>query len=140
MKVFWSFLINELTECLETEKTNETKENIKLFNDIFYPESFISKLEKNEYPTWNLKEIPRNFRQVRKISIIGNIFTKTEIFLKRSFHTDVSKWNSDENGQIRVAYGFEDSLSEYEEQIISFMDEMTNDLSCIEFLYERNLK
>ena len=60
--------------------------------------------------------------------------------MKRSFHTDVSKWNSDENGQITVAYGFEDSLSEYEEKIISFMDEMTNDLSCIEFLYERNLK
>ena len=66
MKVFLSFLINELTECIETEKTNENKENIKLFNDIFYPESFISKIEKNEYPTWNLKEIPRNFRQVRK--------------------------------------------------------------------------
>ena len=66
MKVFWSFLINELTECLETEKTHENQENIKLFNDIFYPESFISKLEKNEYPTENLKEIPRNFRQVRE--------------------------------------------------------------------------
>ena len=66
MKVLWSFLVKELTECLETEKTHENKENIKLFNDLFYPESFISKLEKNEYPTRNLKELPRNFRQVRE--------------------------------------------------------------------------